>query len=389
MIDPSHLQSNAVVPPVHIEALIADHANYAPQNGVQLPPMQRDLEIDYTALSFVVPQRVRFRYMLEGHDTAWQEPGTRRQAFYSNLHPGSYRFHVIACNNDGLWNEEGAVLEFHIAPAWYQMIWFRSLCVALCALLLWFIYRIRVRQIAASLSLRFDERLSERTRLARELHDTFLQTVQGSKMVVDDALDAGADENRRRQALEKLSRWLGQAVDEGRAALHSLRVSTIEKNHLSESLQRATEDHQLPASMTVTFSVIGDPRDVHPIVRDEIYRIGYEAIRNAAAHSRGSRLEIDIHYASDLMLRIKDNGLGIQPDLADKGREGHFGLQGMRERAARIRGKLSIVSSANAGTEVTLVVPGVVVYRNAHPSFVRRLNDAVKRVFNSSRAGGV
>ena len=141
--------------------------------------------------------------------------------------------------------------------------------------------------------------------------------------------------------------------------------------------------------MTVAFSVIGDPRDVHPIVRDEIYRVGYEAIRNAAAHSRASRLEIDIHYASDLLLRIKDNGLGIDPDLADKGREGHFGLQGMRERAARIRGKLSIVSSANAGTEVMLIVPGIVVYRNEHPSYVERLNGFFKRIFKSFRVDSV
>ena len=387
MIDPDHLATNSIVPPVQIEQVVADRAKYAPSSGLRLPPRPRDLEIDYTALSFTVPQKVRFRYMLEGYDAGWQDSGTRRQAFYTDLGPGSYRFRVVACNNDGLWNETGASLEFRVAPAWYQTLWFRVLCVVLAALLLWAIYRIRVRQIAATLSARFDERLAERTRLARELHDTFLQTVQGSKLVVDDALDVGADEDRMRRALEKLSRWLGQAVEEGRAALHSLRASTVEKNHLSEALQRATEDHQLPASMTAAFSMIGDPRDVHPIVRDEIYRIGYEAIRNAAAHSRGSRLEIDIHYANDLLLRIKDNGIGIDPDFADKGREGHFGLQGMRERASRIHGKLSIVSSANAGTEVTLIVPGGIVYREAHPSLTGKFKDAARRFFQSSRAG--
>ncbi len=389
MINPAHLIENSILPPVHIEEVIADRKAYSPDGDVHLPALTRNLEIGYTALSFAVPKRVRFRYKLDGRDAEWQEPNTRRQAFYTDLGPGRYRFRVIACNNDGLWNEVGATLNFSIAPAWYQTIWFQSLSAALSLFLLWSLYRFRVRQIAATLSSRFDERLAERTRLARELHDTFLQTVQGSKMVADDALDVGADETRMRAALEKLSGWLGQAVEEGRAALHSLRVSTIEKNHLSEALQRATENHQIPSSMTVAFCVIGDARDVHPIVRDEVYRIGYEAIRNAAAHSRASRLEIDLRYASDLSLRIKDNGLGIDPAFSDQGRPGHFGLQGMRERAAGIHSKLTIVSSANAGTEVTLVVPGDVVYRNVHPSFVKRLKEAMRRLFGSSKVNGV
>jgi hypothetical protein len=337
----------------------------------------------------MVPQKVRFRYKLQGHDVDWQDPGTRRQAFYNDLHPGNYSFHVIASNNDGVWNDTGATLEFNVAPAWFQTIWFRILCGALAILLVWGIYTFRIQQIASALSARFDERLAERTRLAQELHDTFLQTVQGSKMIAEDALDADADQNRMHQALEKLSRWLGQAVDEGRAALHSLRVTTTEKNHLSDALRRATEDHQLPPSMTVAFSVIGDPKDLHPIVRDEVYRIGYEAIRNAAAHSRASRLEIALRYANELSLRIKDNGLGIDPSIPEIGREGHFGLQGMRERASRIHSKLSIVSSMNAGTEVSLIVPGAVVYRNEHPSPLERLKVGIRRFFRSSRSDGI
>jgi len=389
MIDPSHLYENALKPPVHVEGVIADQKSYSPSDGLRLPPRTRELEIDYTALSFMVPQKVRFRYKLQGHDVDWQDPGTRRQAFYNDLHPGNYSFHVIASNNDGVWNDTGATLEFNVAPAWFQTIWFRILCGALAILLVWGIYTFRIQQIASALSARFDERLAERTRLAQELHDTFLQTVQGSKMIAEDALDADADQNRMHQALEKLSRWLGQAVDEGRAALHSLRVTTTEKNHLSDALRRATEDHQLPPSMTVAFSVIGDPKDLHPIVRDEVYRIGYEAIRNAAAHSRASRLEIALRYANELSLRIKDNGLGIDPSIPEIGREGHFGLQGMRERASRIHSKLSIVSSMNAGTEVSLIVPGAVVYRNEHPSPLERLKVGIRRFFRSSRSDGI
>jgi signal transduction histidine kinase len=370
------------------DSLKVDGKEY-PMADVTFPPLTTALEIDYTALSLSIPERVQFRYKLEGVDKNWENAGTRREAFYTSLSPGQYTFHVVACNNDGVWNERGATLKFVIDPAWYQASWFMAFCALLSLLVAWMIYRLRVRQIATALSARFDERLAERTRLARELHDTFLQTVQGSKMIADDALDADADQNRMRQALEKLSRWLGQAVDEGRAALHSLRVTTTEKNHLSEALRRATEDHQLPSSMTVTFSVIGDPKDLHPIVRDEVYRIGYEAIRNAAAHSRASRLEIDLRYANDLSLRIKDNGLGIDPSIPELGREGHFGLQGMRERASRIHSKLAIVSSANAGTEVSLVVPGAVVYRNEHPSPLESLKEGIRRFFRSSRSDGI
>jgi signal transduction histidine kinase len=203
-------------------------------------------------------------------------------------------------------------------------------------------------------------------------------------MVADDALDPGSDNARMRNALEKLSIWLSQAVDEGRAALHSLRVSTVEKNQLAEALQRATVNPQIPASMTVTFSVIGDAIDLHPVVRDDVYRIAFEAIRNASVHSHASLLEIDLRYGDTLSVRIKDNGIGIDPSISDHGKAGHFGLQGMRERAARIHSKLTIVSSTNAGTEVTLIIPGKVVYRNAVPTLKQRIMRAVSRLLGHS-----
>jgi signal transduction histidine kinase/ligand-binding sensor domain-containing protein len=384
MIDPHHRYENALAPPVHIEAVIADRKSFLSSPALRLPALTRDLEIDYTALSFMVPQKVRFRYKLDGHDTNWQEPGTRRQAFYDDLGPGTFTFHVIACNNDGVWNETGASLTFTVAPAWYQTIWFRLLAVFIGIATVWAIYQFRVRRIASDLASRFDDRLGERTRLARELHDTFLQTVQGSKMVADDALDPDSDEPRMRKALEKLSVWLEQAVDEGRAALHSLRVTTVEKNQLAEALQRATENPQIPASMTVTFSVIGDAVDLHPVVRDDVYRIAFEAIRNAAVHSHASLLEIDLRYGDTLSVRIKDNGIGIDPTISDHGKAGHFGLQGMRERAARIHSKLTVVSSTNAGTEVALIVPGKVVYRNALPTLKEKIMRAVNRLLGHS-----
>jgi ligand-binding sensor domain-containing protein len=379
MVDPAHIGGNSAPPPVHIEEITADRKRYRPESGLRLPPFPSELEIDYTALSIAIPEKVRFRYKLEGHDLGWQEPETRRQAFYNDLRPGKYRFHVIACNNDGVWNDAGASLEFSVAPAWYQTNWFRALCVVAGGFIVCLIHRLRVRQISSAISARFDERLAERTRMARELHDTFLQTIQGSKLVADDALDPSTDPIRMRRAMEQLSVWLGRATQEGRAALNSLRTTT-QTNDLAEALRRVTEDGLVPRSMVVTFSAVGDAREMHPIVRDEIYRIGYEAIRNACMHSGASRLEVEIRYADYLAMRVSDNGTGIDPAIADKGKDGHFGLQGMRERAARIGGKLTLVSSSNSGTEIKLTVPGGIVFRKRMP--VRRsLSTRIRALF--------
>ena len=376
MIDPHHLYENPTPPPVHIEAVFGDRKRYTPVPNLRLPSLTRDFEIDYTALSFMVPQRVRFRYKLEGHDIDWQDPGTRRQAFYNDLPPGTFTFHVLACNNDGVWNEVGASLTFLVAPAWFQTTWFRILWMATTCLLFWTIYRLRVRSIAKALSARFDERLDERTRMALELHDTFLQTVQGSKMVADDALDLASDQLRMRHALERLSLWLGQAVTEGRAALHALRVSTTERNHLAEFLDRSAKEHCQRASISVALTVIGDAVDLHPIVRDEFARIAEEGIRNACLHSKASQLSIELRYARDLSLSLKDNGVGIDPEIADTGKPGHFGIQGMKERSARIRARITITSTLNKGTHITLVVPGNVVYRREKKTLLRRLRES-------------
>ncbi len=365
MIDPKQISTNSIPPPIYIEGLVADRKSYQTERQIDLPPLQGELEINYTGLSFPAPRKVKFRYKLEGHDADWQDVGTRRQAFYNNLGPGKYRFQVIASNNDGIWNETGATLDFIIEPTWYQTTAFRVLCLLFVGLIGWGLYQLRIRQISKVISARFDERLAERTRLARELHDTFLQTVQGSKLVADDALEQPEDLPHMRRAMTQLSVWLGQATEEGRAALNSLRTTTTEKNDLAEAFRRATESCRLRESAAASFSVVGDSREMHPIVRDEIYRIGYEAIRNACQHSKASRLEVELRYAQDLSVCVKDNGVGIDPVVAAQGKDGHFGLQGMRERAARIGAKLSIASSAVSGTEIKLVVPGGIVFRKA------------------------
>jgi signal transduction histidine kinase len=377
-----HLRRNTLPPPVHIEQVVADRKIYSSNRDLNLPALTKDLRIDYTALSFVVPEKVRFRYRLDGHDRAWEEAGTRRQAFYSDLGPGDYQFHVIAANNDGIWNAAGASLRVSVAAAWYQTQSFKVLCVLLGGFLVWCIYHVRVRQLAATMGARFDERMAERTRLAQELHDTLLQTIQGTKMVADDALDESTDFERMRATMRRVSQWLGQATQEGRAALSSLRVSVTSRNDLAEAFRRAADDCLIHRAMEVNLSVIGEPREMHPIARDEVYRIGYEAIRNACSHSGGTRLTIQLTFAQDLSLRVSDNGTGMDIRIAEHGKDGHFGLRGMHERAARIGGKISISSSAESGTDISLVVPGKIIFRGMHErpkSLLAKIKDAVLR----------
>jgi signal transduction histidine kinase/ligand-binding sensor domain-containing protein len=365
MIDPRRTYVNTVPPPVHIDAIVADGRTYATVAPARLPPLPRQLEIDYTALSFKFPRRVRFRYKLEGHDPDWHDAGDRRQALYNDLRPGNYRFRAVASNDAGVWNETGAVLDFSIEPAWFQT---RSFFVATgigVLLVATALYRIRVRQIARTMKARFDERLAERTRVARDIHDTLLQTVQGSKLVADHALKNAADHGQLVRAVGQLAEWLAQANEEGRAALNSLRTSTSEPNDLADAFQRALDECRVHANMEVSLSVVGHGRDLHPVVRDEIYRTGYEAIRNACRHSMGGTVDVMLEYARDLTLRIRDDGVGIDPVVLEKGKEGHFGLRGMRERAARIGGRFAIETAPGAGTAVTLIIPGRVAFTAA------------------------
>jgi signal transduction histidine kinase len=165
--------------------------------------------------------------------------------------------------------------------------------------------------------------------------------------------------------VEQLAEWLGQADEEGRAAVNSLRTSTSEPNDLADAFRRALDECRVCANMDVSLSVVGNGRDLHPVVRDEIYRIGYEAIRNACRHSTGGAVDVMLEYARDLTLRIRDDGVGIDPAVLEQGKDGHFGLRGMRERAARIGGRFAIDTASRSGTAVTLIVPGRVAFTTA------------------------
>jgi signal transduction histidine kinase len=260
----------------------------------------------------------------------------------------------------------GAEISFAVPPAWYHTLQPQLFSVLTLAAIITVAYMFCRRRYAETLRQRFDERLNERTRLARDLHDTILQTIQGSKMVADDAREYGNDPERTALALDRLSEWLGRASIEGRAALEALRSSSTEANDLEAALHRVADDCVTGARMSVNTGLVGQVREFHPIAGEEIYRIASEAIRNACAHSGAHDLWIHIAYQRRFQLTISDNGRGVDQALLREGRVGHFGIAGMRERALFLGGKFSVLSSPATGTTVSIVIPGSAIYRNHH-----------------------
>jgi signal transduction histidine kinase/ligand-binding sensor domain-containing protein len=372
-LDPANPQKEVLQPTLTIQSVSGDDKFCEPGVPLTFPARTTSVEISFAAVSLSDPEAVRFRYKLQEKDKDWHEVVSANPVAYSNLSPGRYHFIVNASDTNGVWSDKVANVDFTILPTFYQTTWFFLVCIAAGLFAIFALYRLRMGQVARAISFRFDERLAERTRIARELHDTLLQTVQGSKLVADDALEKSDDATHLRRAMEQLSGWLGQATREGRAALNSLRTSTMETNDLAAGLRRATQECLLDRSMAVKFSVTGVAKDMHPIARDEIYRIGYEAIHNACEHSSASQLEVALNYAQDLTLRVNDNGAGIEPAIVARGKAEHFGLQGMRERAERIGSKLTLVSSPSSGTEMTLVVPGRVIFRKSSATRFERI----------------
>ena len=376
VIDPHHLPRNELPPPVHVEQVTADRKTYDASSDVnghlRLPPLIRDLEIDYTALSLVAPEKNLFRYKLEGLDRDWRNVGNRRQAFYNDLPPGNYRFRVMASNNSGVWNEQGATLDFSIARAYWQTLWFRAACAVAFAGLIWALFLLRSRQIAREFEASLEGRVAERTRIARELHDTLLQNLQGLVLrfrTVQSLFSTRPEEAR--QILESAIDQAREALTEGRQAVQGLRSAAVDTDELSKAIRTLGEDlARDPAhdgSVELRLNIEGTPRALQPLMRDEIYRITGEALRNAFRHSEAKRIEVQLGYSERRFdLRVRDDGKGIDPGLlSDDVLPGHYGLRGMRERAKEIGGTLTVWSAPGSGTELELSVPGTAVYFRA------------------------
>jgi len=377
VIDPDHLPFNPLPPPVHIEAFVADRKSYAVTNGLRLPPLVRDMTIEFTALSLVDSKSTRFRYRLEGYDNDWQEVIDRRQATYTNLPPGNYRFRLKAANNSGVWNDEGTQLEFSIAPAFYQTTWFRLAGAALLFGLAWgglqLWLRMRIRRLNRRFEATLEARVAERTRIARDLHDTLLQRFHGLLLQFQAAFNLLPDRPRdSKQVLARAIDQVAEAITEGRDTVQGLRTSTVETNNLADALRALAEDlaNENGHGASAHIQVQGSSQALHPLVRDETFRIAGEALRNAFRHAEAKLIEVEICYdRRELRVRVRDDGKGIDPEVLRAGhKEGHFGLSGMRERAELAGGKLTIRSSVETGTEVEFSAPGSRAYSRPLPA---------------------
>lgn len=355
MIDPERIKTNSHAPPVVIEQISIDDKSFAPGERLELPAGTTRFDLYYTAPSFVAPEKVRFKYKLEGFDTDWIDSGTRRIAYYTNLRPGAYTFRVIASNNDGVWNQTGAAFSLYLKPYFYQTYWFYAVCLLVLVLLAWLLFRLRVRAMQAQ----FSAVLAERTRIAREIHDNLAQEMSGLSVqleVVARTMPPGAD--AARSSLDRARQQVRHGIAEARRYVWELRSPTLENNDLpaalTETARRLTHETAIQAQVEVN----GTFRPLAQLVEDNLLRIGQEAINNAVKHAQAQRIFVNLVFdARRVQLIVRDDGRGFDNQVAGNGRAGHFGLIGMRERAEQIGGTLSIQSTDGSGTEVVADVP--------------------------------
>ena len=371
MIDPEHLGFNSLKPPVVLEDVVDDGKDISMKDGLHLAPHLSSLRLDYTALSFGAPQKMNFRYRLEGHDADWQDAGTRRQAFYNDLPPGPYRFHVIASNNDGVWNEDGAFLSFYVMPTFYQRIWFKCLLGVLVLGALWLLYRYRVYKATEGVRIRLMERLTERERIARDLHDTFFQGIQGLLLRFNTGTNQLEQDAPARPIFVAALEQSDQVMLEGRKLVLDLR-ETNELAALEVSLGQVSEELRAQYPVSFSLTVLGTRRDLQQDASRELYSLGREALYNAFRHSHANVIELELDYSvKGIVLKVRDDGDGMSEEvLRDKKRAGHWGLPGMYERAEKLGGTLILWSRAGNGTEIEVSIPAETVYREESKSFL-------------------
>jgi ligand-binding sensor domain-containing protein/two-component sensor histidine kinase len=353
--DPAELLENQSPPPVVIERFTVDDTAFgASATETTIPPGRGRYAFEYVGLSYVSPLRVRYRYILDGFDKQWTEAGSRRNAYYTNLPPRHYRFRVQAANEDGVWSEEGAEISFIIKPPVYRTVWFVALATLLLIGIIFAIYRLRVRGISS----RFEAILAERTRIAREIHDTLAQDLVGVSVQLELTahLLAQSDVVEAREQVDRTRSLVQQGLADARRSIWNLRSadtrSTLPRR-LSRLLEKNSDEHlKADANISGVYRALGSS------VENEIFRIAQEAIANVVRHASATRVVLDLRYRpNDLTLTISDNGIGFHGTEPGQVGAGHFGLQGMRERANQISGTLIIESCSDMGTTVTLSVP--------------------------------
>jgi signal transduction histidine kinase/streptogramin lyase len=381
VVDPARPTSHSRPITPQVESVLADGKPLDLSGTVHVPRGTQRITFTFAGLSFAVPERIRFRYRLDGFDGDWSAPATRREAEYTNLGSASYRFRVEASGASGEWNGGEAEIRFVVDPQVWQTAWFRAGAVVLFVVGGLAIYRFNLQRITQRLNLRFEERLEERTRIAQELHDTLLQGFLSASMQVHVVNDGVPAESNAKPILTRALQLMSQVTEEGRKAVQGLRSAesdSLDLEHAFANVQQEVSAHR-KGSDEAAFRVVvdGEPRPLHPSLKDEVYRIGREALLNAFRHAKARNVELRLRYsARDLRMTIRDDGRGIEPDIVVAGRDGHWGLSGMRERADRIKSRLQIFSRPDSGTEIELSIPGYVAFADYRPGALA----AIKRL---------
>ena len=357
-VDPAHFPVNMLPPPVALERFQVDDVPQ-PLGGadsrLRVAAGRVHFEFDYAGLSFIAPQKVRYRYMLDGFDRGWTDAGTRRAAYYTNIPPGKYTFRVQAANNDGIWSTTDAALSFELRPHFYQTLWFYALLTA--ALAGTILLLVKRRLYAAERE--FKAVLGERSRIAREIHDTLAQGYVG----VSVQLEVLAELLRQRK-MEDVGKQLDQTRDyvrhglaDARQSIWALRTPDANETTLPVKLRRMAEAAG-GDGMTARFSLFGAYRQLPAETEREMARVAQEAILNVKKHAGAGELWVQLEYGPEIVaLEIRDDGHGGALERKAETSTGHFGMTGMRERAAAIGAALEVNSAPDEGTTIRLNVP--------------------------------
>lgn len=375
MVDPSHLRAIAAPPVPHVEAISSDGNQASLDGPIQIGPHPQRISVTYEAVSLAVPYRVRYRYKLQGFDHAWSDPTDARQVVYTNLGPGTYRFGILASKGDGQWNGSEDAASFVIQPTISEAWWFRLSCGISAAGLLWLLYLYRLKLVTERIQGRLDARLEERERIARELHDTLLQGFQGLMLRIQAVLKTLPAHETPHQVLEQVLDRADQVLLEGRERVKDLRQDGMTGDALSEVVLRCGQELGEDSSVAFDVAVIGFPQALDAAVFNEVTHIAREALFNCFQHAKASKIEAEIAYSNAAFsLRIIDDGIGIDESLVHKGRAGHWGLAGMRERAQKVGGRFNIWTSPGKGTEIDLTIPAKFAFpRGLKPTLFDRL----------------
>ena len=352
-VDPVHMPVNRVPALVAVEQVLVDDARLPMQNA-EVGPGHTRFAFQYAGLSFVAPQKVRFRYKLDGFDRDWVDAGTRRVAYYTNIPSGRHTFRVMACNNDGVWSEQDATFDFRLRPHFYQTYWFYLLVAISVLLLAYEAYRWRVHAVQSQ----FDAVLAERNRIAREIHDTLAQgfvAVSVQLEVVARLLATSTD--AAREHLEQARTLTRECLAEARSSIWNLRSQAAAENDLASSLTQSAARITANTNVKARVQVSGTFRPIDSRIEAEILRIGQEAITNVVRHAQAQNANITLLFEDKLLrMTIKDDGRGFEGDAHEQSQNGHYGLKGMRERAALIGARFTVKSARNEGTEVQVEV---------------------------------